>query len=143
VSAETVKPFATNAVAKLSVDFAVQRNGDIGSPRASGETRSSSSITRPGCSSTRCRRPAPGARTRPAVGTTPFSISLRPSITVLRLNPDASVTQVVPPRPKASATAPATNRRCRSSKTGPTSSKNRRRPSTGRSTKPPYNRAPN
>jgi hypothetical protein len=48
----------------------------------------------------------------------PWSISVAPALTVARLRPDARVTAAIPPRPSALACAPASRRRCRSSKCG-------------------------
>ena len=61
-----------------------------------------------------------------------------PEITVLRLNPVASLTLVGPPRPNTDAIAPATNRRCRSSSNGPTDPKNLDQSSRYNSTTPRY-----
>jgi hypothetical protein len=47
-------------------DFAVQRNNDMGLPRISGRTSSSSAPNRPGCLSISGLSPPPGARRRVA-----------------------------------------------------------------------------
>lgn len=57
---------------------------------------------------------------------------------MLRDNPDADATLVLPPRPNSRATAPATTRRCNSFKCGITAENNRSSSSTGASTPQAY-----
>jgi len=117
-------PLRTSSSASLAVDFDVQRSNDIGVPRVSGCTNSSSASSSPGWVSINGFGPAPGARTR-SNGPAPAATSRIPVITVLRLNPDASVTRAWPPRPSICAAAPASRRRCRSSSSGDITPKNR------------------
>lgn len=104
--------------------MAVQRRGDIGSPRASGDTRSSSSKSRFGSLSISRLRPPPSLRTRGEASKTPVVISLDPAITVLRLIAAVRATALTPPRPSIRAHAPDSTRRCRSSNNGITTEKN-------------------
>lgn len=90
--------------------MSVHRNGDIGVPRVSGHTNSSSASNNPGCLSIAGFSPAPGARTR-SITSAPASISDAPFATVGRDTPDSSATRVLPPRPTITAAAPTTNRR--------------------------------
>ena len=62
-------------------------------------------------------RPPPGRRTR-VEGSTPASTSATASCTVERDMPVTRATMAMPPRPNARASAPATMRRCRSSRWG-------------------------
>ncbi len=60
VSAETLWPWRVSSSARLRVDFAVHRSGDIGSPRSCGSTRASSAGRSPGSRSAARLRPSPG-----------------------------------------------------------------------------------
>ena len=130
---------SVNAAANVRVDFNVHRNGDIGSPRESGSTRSSRQTNRSGSTSINSGRPPPSARTA-CIG------SRRPGI-VARLGrpspccayiPDTLAAIVTPPRPSIRAIAPACNRRCFSSRCGPMNEKNSTRPSSDTPTPKPY-----
>src|SRR5262245_58611947 len=113
----TTNPAAYNAFTRWFNDFVVHRNGDIGSPRVSGATNASNASATPGCASSTAGRPAPAARTRPSA-TTPARISFTPACTVVRETPDTRATNAIPPRPNASASAPNSNRHCRSFRCG-------------------------
>src|SRR5438067_2289913 len=109
-------PRAHNSAASLRTLLQVQRKGDCGSPRVTGSTRCSRSARTLGSRSTVFLRPPPGRRMRPggALGTVPLSSLIPPSM-VLRDNPVARATAVIPPHPRASASDAATARRPRSS----------------------------
>lgn len=109
--------------ASCRVDFNVQRNGDIGSPRQPGSTRPSRSANNVGSTSSKRGRPPPSRRTRP-VGSSPVSNALAPSNTVFRDIPEHPATTVTPPRPNNRAIPPASNRRCFSSRCPNMKSKN-------------------
>ena len=81
-----------NAWANWRVDFNVQRNGDIGSPRDPSSTISSSITNKSGSKSILRLRPPPGRRTR-SDGPAPPASSLAPTINVFRARPDASATR--------------------------------------------------
>lgn len=106
-------PWRVSSSAKVRTLLAVQRNGDIGLPRAVGSTRSSSATNKSGSVSSSGLRPAPGRRTR-SVTSIPASSSLTASCTVERLIPVARATAAIPPRPCDRASTPAHRRRCRS-----------------------------
>ena len=101
----------------VRVDFEVQRNADIGSPRVTGSTSASNAASSPGSVAVKALRPPPGRRTRP-VGAAPDSSSRRPFATVSGDTPAAAATSFTPPRPTSRASAPSTSRRCRSSRCG-------------------------
>jgi hypothetical protein len=61
----TGKPRVVNASASFVVDLFVHRNGDSGSPRVTGSTRSSNAAATPGAVTVTGGRPAPLVRTRP------------------------------------------------------------------------------
>ena len=134
---DTSNPRRTSSSASFVDDFDVQRSNDIGLPRVSGCTSSSSASSRPGCLSINGLSPPPGARRR-TDGSIPAATSASALITVLRLIPDAVATAVLPPRPNISAAAPATTRRCTSFMCGKTTSKNRASASDVTSTPPQY-----
>ena len=103
---DTSNPRRASSSASFVDDFDVHRSNDIGLPRVSGWTSSSSASSRPGCLSINGLSPPPGARNR-SDGSIPAATSASALITVLRLIPDAVATAVLPPRPSISAAAPA------------------------------------
>jgi len=74
----------------------------------------------PGSVSVSDLRPPPDLRTRPWTSgpTPPARASTTPRVTVGRDTPAAAATAAIPPRPNAMASAPSSNRRCRSSSCG-------------------------
>ena len=97
----------------LVEDFDVHRNNDIGLPRVSGWTSSSSAASKPGCLSINGLSPPPSSP-QALRRLDPRRHLASALITVFRLIPDAVATAVLPPRPSISAAAPATTRRCSS-----------------------------
>ena len=124
MSSVILKPWRTRSSASLAVDLDVQRRNDIGLPRVAGCTSSSRASKRPGCLTSALMSPPPTARWR-SDGSIPASTSRSALITVLRLMPEASATADFPPRPRPTAIAPATTRRCTSFRCGNTVEKNR------------------
>src|SRR6185437_15543526 len=103
--------------ARCDVDLVVHRSGDSGSPRDPGSTSASSASTSAGSACSTAGRPAPAPRTRPS-GSIPCSSSRAPRDTVSALAPTAPATSLTPPRPIARASAPSSNRHCRSFRCG-------------------------
>ena len=96
----------------------VCRRSDIGSPRASKSISATKAGSKPLFVSVRDLRPPPARRLRPASsGVSPLK-SLSPRPVVLTAMPVARDTAAIPPRPAATASAAAVNRRPRSSKCG-------------------------
>src|SRR6516225_3061640 len=95
----------------------VQRSGDSGSPRVVSSIIASSLCTSCGSDWVIGLRPPPGRRIRPGQ-VTPASISRIPLWIALRYKPQARLTRLTPPRPKALASLAAVRRRVRSSKCG-------------------------
>src|SRR6266516_4978315 len=106
VSAETRCPWPVSSWASLRVDFVVQRNGDIGSPRSSGSTSASSADRSPGSTSAVFLRPPPERRTLPS-GASPASSSSMPLRTVVSLFPAARATVRIPPCPGSGPRLPS------------------------------------
>jgi hypothetical protein len=111
-----------NSSAKRAVLLQVQRNGDSGSPRLIGSTKTSSASSNPGSDSVRHLRPPPFLRRR--LSTAAFGFFLRtsnsctPRRIVLRDMPVASLTALKPPQPYVCASVAAYCRRIRSSING-------------------------
>src|SRR6266511_651349 len=89
----------------------VQRSGDSGSPRSVGSTNLSRSLTSVASFSTVRLRPPPGFRIRPAADLSRSFNSCAPTRIARRDTPVALETIEAPPRPIASASAAATQRR--------------------------------
>ncbi len=117
MSAEIRCPWEVSSVARCRVDFVVHRSGDMGSPRMSGSTRASNAGRSPEFRSATRLRPPPGRRIRPS-GAWPESNSVTPVETVASRTPAARATSLIPTWPSARASAPISNRRCRSSRCG-------------------------
>ncbi len=117
VSALTWCPWRVSSAARTRSDLRVHRSGEHGSPRTSGSTRASSAGRSPGSRSAARLRPPPARRARLS-GSSPASSSATPRETVPSRIPAASAATRMPPCSRARASAPATSRRCRSSRCG-------------------------
>src|SRR6202034_311899 len=102
----------------VRVPLLVQRSGDSGSPRVSGSTSFSSAGHTSGCSTSYGLSPVLRRTLTTSSGRAPARTSSRPFLTVLMAMPVARATAATPPYPITSASAPAHNRRARSSIVG-------------------------
>src|SRR6185312_12452117 len=96
----------------------VHRSGDSGSPRVTGSTSFSSAGHTSGCSTSYGLLPVLCRTLTTSSGRAPARTSSRPFLTVLMPMLVARATAATPPYPIASASAPAHNRRARSSMVG-------------------------
>ncbi len=111
VRALTGCPCCWSSSARWYVDLHVQRSGEVGLPRVTGETRRRRSFVRLLSPFVRGFRPPPGRRCRSGDNLSPLPISRMPLRIVGKETPVARETRVAPPRPIARASAAAHLRR--------------------------------